>query len=181
MNTVQICLLGMVGLLTFVLLTSYFKNAIAIRNESEYRDIVEHQVMLMSALIKQNPELIKRIENIRYFRDHSGFFIVLDTTGKIVAHGDRESTEESTLNLPINDILNIAKEGNGYIKYNHRGHIHELFVYICPGSKYIVCSGLFIDNHHVNRRLLNWKRVDRTILKKSNSSGKKRIKSIETD
>lgn len=180
METVQICLLGIVCFLSFVLLVGYFKNTISMRNEAEYRDIVEYQTMLVAAMIKQNPSIVSSVGNLRYFPDNSGFFIVLDLNGKVVTHGDEE--DESSFNLPASDILTIAKEGGGYIRYNYKGNVHDLFIYFYPGSKYIVCSGLFIDNQNINRRLSQWKRYDRTILKKSHSSGsKKRAKTADVD
>lgn len=180
METVQICLLGIVCLLSFVLLVSYFKNTIAMRNEAEYRDIVEYQTMLLAAMIKQNAELVKSAGNLRYFPDSSGFFMVLDLDGKVVAHGDDE--DENSFNLPISEILTVAKEGGGYVRYNYKGNVHDLFIYLYPGSKYIVCSGLFVDNQNITRRLSKWKRYDRTILKKSHSSGgKKRSKGVDVD
>jgi hypothetical protein len=172
MDSVQWGLIGVLILLSVTLIWVYCKNAIATRNEAEYRDIVEYQTMLAAALISQHPSLIPDFQKVRYFPDQSGFFVVLDFTGKVLCHGDYDGDIDQPLpfNLPINSILETARNGGGYVRYNYKGHIYESFVYVYPGSSYIVCSGLFIDIHHIQKRLDTWTRVDRTLLK-SNSGG----------
>ena len=167
MDPVQWGLIGVLLLLSFVLVWIYCKNAITVRNESEYRDIVEYHTMLAAALISQHPSWIPDFQKVRYFPDQSGFFVVLDFTGKVLCHGDYDGSLEETLpfNFPINSLLDTARNGGGYVRYNYKGYIYESFIYVYPGSAYVVCSGLFIDLHHIQQRLDTWKRVDRTLLK----------------
>jgi hypothetical protein len=178
MTPIQWGLVGILAILSFFLVWSYLKNAIAMRNEAEYRDIVEYQSMLAAALISQNPEIIPSFNKIRYFPDQSGFFVVLDFNGNVLVHGDYSGNLKETLpfNLPINSIMDTARNGGGYVRYNYKGHVYESFIYVYPGSPYIVCSGLFIDLEYIQRRLDTWKRVDRTLLKQSSKEQSNRPK-----
>jgi hypothetical protein len=165
-------LLGVLGLLLFYLIWSYGKNVIVTRNEAEYRDIVEYQTMLVAALVHKNPKLIPEFQTVRYFPDQSGFFIILDFDGTLLVHGDYSGdlTQPLPFNWPVTVILDTAKNGGGYIRYNYKGYVYESFIYIYPGSSYIVCSGLFNDHHHIQQRLTQWKRTDRTLLKSGPSA-----------
>lgn len=172
MDLVQWGLVGVLILLSVTLIWVYCKNTISMRNEAEYRDIVEYQTMLAASLISQEPDWIPKFRKIRYFPDQSGFFIVLDFTGKILCHGDYDGDVTQTLpfNFPTSAILDVARNGGGYVRYNYKGFIYESFVYVYPGSSYVVCSGLFMDLHHIQQRLSTWKRVDRTFLKSNSNS-----------
>lgn len=169
MDPIQWGLIGVLVLLSFILIWSYLRNAIAMRNEAEYRDIVEYQAMLAAAIISQNPEIIPSFNKVRYFPDQSGFFIVLDFNGNVLVHGDYNGDLKEPLpfNLPLSAIIDAARNGGGYVRYNYKGHVYESFIYVYPGSSYIVCSGLFIDLEYIQKRLETWKRVDRTLFKQS--------------
>jgi hypothetical protein len=138
--------------------------------------------MLVANLITQHPDLIPTVGKVRYFPDRSGFFIVLGFDGKVLVHGDYEGSIETTppkqlpFELPINEIITIAKQGGGYLKMNYKGYIYQMFIYSVLNSPYIVCSGLYIDTYHIKQRRTQWKRMEKTIMKKkkcinSNGSG----------
>ena len=167
--------------LTFVmlsLLVVYMRHMFTVRNESEYRDIVEYQTMLVAAMLAAQPNLLPTVGKLRYFPDQSGFFIVLDYTGKILVHGDYDGKLDSEQHLPfiipVNDMVETAKNGGGYIRYNYKGHIYQSFVYGYPNSPYIVTSGLFSDLHHVTKRK-EWKRVDRTVIRNPLCNNKRQL------
>jgi len=163
----QHVLLGVLVLLTVAIVWSYCKNALATRNEAEYRDIVEYQTLLVAALISQQPALIPQLKTLRYFPDQSGFFVVLDLTGQLLCHGDYDGPLDQTLpfHLPVAALVDTARNGGGYVRYNYKGYVYESFAYVYPNSSYVVCSGLFIDVRHIQQRLATWVRVDRTLLK----------------
>ena len=161
-------LFGGLIILSIILGYGYLKNAIVTRNEAEYRDIMEYQTMLVAALVEQSPAIIPSISKIRYFPDKSGFFTVLNFQGKLLCHGDYDGNlDEKSLpfNFPVNEIVELAKNGGGYIRYNYKGFIYESFVYVYPDSSYIICSGIYNDLQHIQNRMSTWKRVDKTLLK----------------
>ena len=168
--------LGVVIVVLLILLRLYISNVMTIRNESEYKDIVEYQTMLLSDILTDNPSILPSIGKLRYFPDKSGFFIVLDYLGKILVHGDFSGDLNGTLpfDLPVTSITDIAKQGGGYVRFNYKGNIFQLFVYSTPSSSpYIVCSGMNTDVHHIDFRQKMWKRQDRFLMKKSRvTSGK---------
>lgn len=170
------CLLGLLGLLLVLLLWTYGKTLIISRNEAEYRDIVEYQTMLASALLQQVPEAVPALARIRYFPDRSGFFLVLDFQGQVLCHGDYDGKLQGDLpfHIPVAEMVTLARSGGGYVKYNYKGFIYESFVYASPDSPFIVCSGLFNDLQHIQDRYANWQRVDKTILKVPSTGAKKR-------
>jgi hypothetical protein len=147
------------------------------RNEAEYRDIIEYQTLLTAALLFKNPSILPTLDKIRYFPDQSGFFIVLNFDGKVLSHGDFENndTNNDTNNnnsddilpfqLPVANIIETAKNGGGYVKFNYRGDVYDSFVYNHSGSPYIVCSGLFSDPQHIESRTSRWKRANKCLLK----------------
>jgi hypothetical protein len=159
------------------LLLVYIRHLYCIRNESEYRDIMEYQTMLVAALLHNQPSLLPLIGSIRFFPDQSGFFIVLNYQGKLLAHGDAnipsQPDEELPFFFPSDDIVDIAKSGGGYLRYNYKGHVYQSFIHAHPHSPYIVCSGIFSDTNHINKRN-NWKRSDKTLVRVGANSGKKR-------
>jgi len=159
-------------ILVVALLFHYHRYMHILRNEAEYRDIVEYQTMLTSALLFQNPSILSTLNQIRYFPDRSGFFVVLDFDGNVLSHGDYNGKVDESLpfNLPITSLIDAAKNGGGYVKYNYKGYIYDSFVYNYPGSSFIVCSGLYNDPEHIQSRVDNWKRVDKSILKTPSST-----------
>lgn len=157
----------LLGVLGWVLLRLYWKNLIVVRNEAEYRDIVEYQTMLVSALLQKHPELLPSLSRLRFFPDQSGFFIVLNYQGQLLSHGDYEGdlTPPLPFDWPVAEIVALAKAGGGYVKYNYKGFIYESFVHGLASSPFIVCSGLYTDLQHIRTRLDTWQRVDRTLIK----------------
>jgi hypothetical protein len=167
MNT-EWWLVVLLAVIVVVLLVAYTQHLCAMRNESEYRDIMEYQTMLVAALLKEQPSLLKTISQIRYFPDQSGFFIVLDYDNKLLAHGDYHGdlTQKVPFDLPAKDLVDLAKQGGGYMRLNYRGHLYDFFVYAYANSPFVVVSGLSVDSHHVANRC-NWKRVQRTLMRKA--------------
>ena len=151
------------------LLYQYFKYLTILRNEAEYRDLVEYQTLLTAALLFKNPSILSTLDQIRYFPDQSGFFIVLNFDGKVLSHGDYDGDVQVDdilpFHLPVANILETAKNGGGYVKYNYKGYIYDSFVYNHVGSPYIVCSGLYNDPQHIESRVNQWKRVNKSLLK----------------
>ena len=167
-------LLGVYFVLIVFLLYHYFKYLTILRNESEYRDLVEYQTLLTAALLFKNPSILSTLDQIRYFPDQSGFFIVLNFDGKVLSHGDyagdvKLDNDDGVIpfHLPVASIIETAKNGGGYVKYNYKGHIYDSFVYNYVGSPYIVCSGLYSDPQHIESRVHQWKRVDKSLLKRN--------------
>ena len=157
-------------LIVVLLLYLYLKYIIVLRNEAEYRDIVEYQTLLTAALLHNTPEILSTLDKIRYFPDQSGFFIVLNFEGEVVSHGDVDSSSDAsptTFQLPVATIIETAKNGGGYVKYNYKGFIYDSFVYNHVGSPYIVCSGIYNDSQHIESRVDRWKRIDKCLLKTS--------------
>ncbi len=156
-------------LLLFIIIYNYLRSIIDARNESEYRDIIEYQTTLLGHILAENPNVLPTISKLRFFPDKSGFFIVLNYEGKILSHGDyKGEIKDSTtvpFQLPTREMVEIAKNGGGYIRYNYKGYIYQSFVYSLPTSPYIVCSGLFTDIHHIEKRRNQWKRVDKVLFK----------------
>jgi hypothetical protein len=150
-----------------VLIYNYFRYVTILRNEAEYRDLVEYQTMLTSALLFKNPSILPTLSHVRYFPDQSGFFVVLNFDGNILSHGDYDGNMNEILpfNVPVTSIIEIAKNGGGYVKYNYKGYIYDSFVYNYPGSPFIVCSGLYNDPQHIQSRTHLWKRQDKSLLK----------------
>ena len=148
-------------LLVSCFLYYYCRYIRVLRNEAEYRDIIEYQTMLVAALLEQHPDLLETLQTIRYFPDQSGFFTVLNFEGIIVS----QIAQNSNLNLPIEVIIETARKGGGYVKYNSQGNIYDSFVYTYPGGKYVVCSGLFNNPHNIHTREQTWKQTDKSLLK----------------
>ena len=163
--------LGIIVIIFFILVRSYVLNIITTRNESEYKDILEYQTMLMANLLAQNPVILPTIGKIRFFPDQSGFFIVFDYSGKMLIHGDYHGDLNGPLpfEIPASQIVELAQQGGGYLKFNYKGSIFQLFVYSIPSSTYIVCAGIFTDPYHVDHRHCTWKRKDRILAKKNRS------------
>jgi len=165
----QNILIILLVVLFIFLVRTYILHMIDIRNESEYKDIVEYETMLVSSLISANPEFIPTIGQIRYFPDKSGFFVVLNMSGKLLVHGDYEGDLSTPSSLPfalnIPEIVDIARNGGGYLKHNYKGYMFHSFIYASPGSSYIVMSGMYMDTDHIARRH-EWKRVNKLIGKK---------------
>lgn len=151
-----------------ILLKLFFENVITIRNESEYHNIVEHQTTLVADILKENPNILPTIKKLRYFPDKSGYFIVLDFSGKILIHGEYDGDLNGSLpfELPVKSIIEIAKNGGGYLKFNYMGFLCKLFVYAAPNSSFIICSGIYTDAEHINDRIQMWKRQNKILPKK---------------
>ena len=160
--------LAIIILIFLILMRVYIINIITTRNESEYKDIVEYQTMLVANILTQNPSILSSIGKLRYFPDKSGFFIILDYSGKILVNGDYDGDLAGPLpfDLPTANIVDTAKQGGGYIIFNYKGNIFQLFIYSIPSSPYIVCSGIFTDVYHIDHRQNTWKRKDRILPKK---------------
>lgn len=163
-------LLFVFSLLLMFLLFHYFKHMSMLRNEAEYRDVVEYQTMLIAALLVKNPGILATLNQIRYFPDQSGFFVVYDVQGKLLTHGDFNCdisaiNDNLSLNMPTSQILEVAKNGGGYVQYNYKGYVYDTFVYNYTGSPYIVCSGLYNDPQHIQYRMDKWKRSNKSLLK----------------
>ena len=174
---VMILLFVLFLLLMFV----YCKNFISTRNESEYKDIVELQTMLVADLLNADNGILNSIGKLRYFPDKSGFFFVLDFSGKLLVHGDYDGdiSVESNLpfSIPTKEIVEIAKQGGGHLVFNYKGHVYQSFIYSSSSassslssssspSPYIVCSGLYTDADHIQARS-HWRRLDKTMLKRT--------------
>jgi hypothetical protein len=144
-----------------ILLYYYCRYLRVLRNEAEYRDIIEYQTMLIAALLDQHPDLLNTLHTIRYFPDQSGYFTILNFDGKIVS----QIPECSNSSLPVDIIIETARRGGGYVKYNNQGNIYDCFAYSYPGSKYIVCSGIFNNPHNIQTREHKWKQIDKSLLK----------------
>jgi hypothetical protein len=161
-------IVGGLVVIIIILLFVYIRHILTLRNESEYRDIVEYQTMLVAAMLAHNPSLLSMIGKIRYFPDQSGFFVVLNYSGQILVHGDYDGDLKSENDLPfvipVGDMVELAKNGGGYVRYNYQGHVYQSFVFAYPNSPYIVCSGLFSDIYHTDKRQ-RWKRNDRTVIR----------------
>lgn len=172
---IQHILLCFIFVLFLLLMWIYITNIINIRNESEYKDIVEYQTMLVANLLTKHPNILPSIGKLRYFPDNSGFFIVLDIEGKILVHGnydgDVSNIDQLPFHIPTKEIVEVAKGGGGYIRYNYQGYIYQTFVYLVPNSSYIVCSGLYVDTQHIQARK-QWKRFDKLMLKSMSSEKK---------
>ena len=153
-----------------LLIWNYLVMFIDTRNESEYRDLMEQQTVLVSKIIQQQSSIIPTIGKLRYFPDKSGFFVVLNYEGKILVHGDYQGNVQDLTNIPfefpITDITEMARHGGGYIRYNYKGYIYQSFVCSLSNSPYIVCSGLFIDVYHTEKRKKEWKRRDKILFKR---------------
>jgi len=172
---IQHILLCFIFVLFLLLMWNYITNMIHTRNESEYKDITEYQTMLVANLLTKHPVILPSIGKLRYFPDNSGFFMVLNLEGKILVHGnydgDVSNAEKLPFNVPTKEIVEVAKEGGGYIRYNYKGYIYQTFVYLAPNSPYIVCSGLYVDTQHIQARK-RWKRFDKLMLKSIHSEKK---------
>ena len=167
--------LTIIILIFLILMKIYITNIITTRNESEYKDIVEYQTMLTANILSQTPSILSSIKNLRYFPDKSGFFIILNYAGKILVNGDYDGDLNGPLpfDLPTTNIVDTAKQGGGYIKFNYKGNIFQLFVYSIPSSPYIVCSGMFTDVYHIDHRQNTWRRKDRILTKRGKASQNK--------
>lgn len=153
--------------LIIILISLYIHSIVNVRNESEYRDVVEYQTTLVGNLLLLQPTLLPSLGRIRYFPDQSGFFVVIDYEGKILANGDPASA--SAQSFPVQDIIQLAKNGGGYLRHNYRGELYQTFVYANPQSPYIVCSGLFVDSSQMNRRT-KWRRTTKMMCKTASSN-----------
>lgn len=171
-----ILLIFLVGLL----ITIYAHNQMINRNESEYMDIIEYQTMSMSALLSQSDptlnsstkSLLNSISNIRFFPDLSGKFYIFDMNGKIWDIKSQNFISDPS--LPTSSIVKIITDGNtgGYIRFIKDGLAFRMFVYgvkINDKNTFIVGSGLYIDQQHIDERN-NWSRKQKTIYKPSPSA-----------
>lgn len=148
--------------LTAILIHLYFSNVVELRNESEFKDIVEYQVRLAVQLLSENPQIISSLSKVRFFPDRSGSLIVLDYNGKLLTDGsDLGLTDHET----VKKIVQVAKHGGGYVRYFHGGGIFNAFILPVPNQNQIVMSGLFIDKDHILNRK-QWRRCDQPMIKK---------------
>lgn len=174
-NIEQWILLIIIIILFLLLCKVYIANLIELRNESEYRDIVEYEVMLAAQLLSVDPKLLNTLGKIRFFPDNSGFFIVIDFNGSLLVHGDYNGnlsdTSKLPFELPVKDIIDTAKQGGGYIRYNYRGNLYQSFIYPVPDSNMILSSGLIIDSAFIKKRQ-QWKRYDKTMMKRNKETKK---------
>ena len=155
-------LFGALLILHLVLLSwIYVKDLIRIRNENEYKNVVEVHAEFLAKLLVADPNLIHCLEEnselLRFLPDGSGFLVVLDDTGKTLFHGNPDGCT-----LPSAEVLETAKLGGGYLRHAHHGRLFQCYVCVIPGSPFVVCSGLFMDTETVKERC-DWKQKHQTL------------------
>lgn len=160
-------------IITIVLLFVYaayylVREAKHLRDESECRDIMESEVILLSKILSKNSSLdmIKIISKLHYFPDDSGSFFVMDYQGKLWCHSEHDHVGPTDLtqshnlsfHLPHEDIIRVARQGGGYVRYEWHGRQKLTFVHPVANTPYIVGSGLCVDSDsQLRRRVWNVK------------------------
>lgn len=160
----EIWLIIGIGLLIFGCVWYIYREIKYARDESEYKDLLESQVRLVAQIMsdKQNqtPAFIKTVSQLKFFPDQSGSFFIIDFQGNLYCNGDDEFcgvvdlTKPNDLHYqyPYQDIIQAARDGGGYIKFNWKGMQFLAFIQNIPSSNLIIGSGLFTDSSSCKRR-----------------------------
>lgn len=179
-QTFRILLMVAVGLLLLYCAWYMICEFKHIRDESEYKDIMETEVSLLAQVLAQasdQKQMIDIVTNLKYFPDGSGRFFILDYEGNLYCHGEsgfcgrinlRDQSNSLPFNVPHEDIVSIARDGGGYIKYDYYGVQHLAFIQPVPNTKLIVGSSLGVDHNSKMTRKL-WK-LDQKLKSKTQQS-----------
>lgn len=165
-----------VGILLAFAVWYWVRGTLEARNECECKDIMECQAEQLAGILKHHnsESLFKTISSLRFLPDKSGYFVIMDYEGTIYAHGGLEwSGKEKTLPIcfPTSDIVNVAKNGGGYVKYEHEGRQNTMYIVGVPEQRIIVCSNLPTDSQSVRKRQ-RWRMIQKNNQKNHTKNGK---------
>jgi len=167
-------------ILGLVLLSLWFwvDHTLELRNECECKDLMECQTNQLATILSNNSsdQLYKTISTMRFFPDDSGSYFVMDYNGTIYADSElgiceKKDVKEVPVHRPFTKIVDLAKKGGGYVKYEWKGRQKTAYVKPVPEQNLLLCSSMYTDWHSIKKRR-KWNLVQKQYTKQGKSNKK---------